>query len=197
MSLLINGRRSSVPAIHAIGRFTFRDQQTVADIFIFDDADYPVLLRFAVGGAAFQMIRVDLPQSGKPSIAKTIEAELAAKCRAEIPGICFEFASADLRPESDAALRDVARTVAAHADWKLSFEGHTDAVGNAAANLALSQRRADAVRLALTARYRVPAARVAATGLGQTTPKESNATLEGRARNRRVEIARTCQGATK
>lgn len=193
MSLLVNGRRSTVPVVHAKGNFTFRDEKMDGDFFMLDDAEHPLLLRVVIGGAAFQMIRVDFPEKGNGSMTRMIEADLESKCRAEIPGVYFEFGSADLRPESGAALAGIARTMGVHLDWKLSIEGHTDAVGSAAANLALSQRRAEAVRSALS-RYRVSASRLTATGFGQTKPKEPNTSLEGRARNRRVEIVRPCSG---
>ena len=192
MPLLINGRRSSVPVVHAVGSFTFRNAKVSGDFFVLDDAEHPLLLRAVIGGGAFQMIRVDMPASGNVSIAKHIEADLVSKCRAEIPGVYFDLASAQLRPESSASLADVARLLNAHPDWKLSIEGHTDAAGTVAGNLALSQRRADAVRTALSTGYRVAGARLTATGFGQTKPKESNATLEGRAHNRRVEMTRPC-----
>jgi OOP family OmpA-OmpF porin len=72
----------------------------------------------------------------------------------------------------------------------LSVEGHTDNIGTDAANLDLSRRRADAVRQALTSRYRVDAAKLTAAGFGAARPKEPNDTAEGRARNRRVELVR-------
>lgn len=192
MPLIVNGRRVTVPVAQARGSFAMQGRKVDGDFFILDDAQHPLLLKVVVGKSAFQMIRVDFPDAG--SAAKTLEAELASRCRAEIPGVYFDFGTADLRPESSGALADVGRVMTAHADWKLSVEGHTDAIGAASANLALSQRRADAVKAALTTRYRVPASRVTATGLGQTKPKESNTTIEGRARNRRVELVRSCPG---
>lgn len=192
MNLLVNGRRVSVPVVQARGSFALRDQKLEGDFFVLDDAEHPLLLRAVVDGAAFQMVRVDFPQAG--SVAKSVESDLVSACRAEIPGVYFEFASAALRPESNVALRDVAEAVARHPDWRLSIEGHTDATGNAASNVVLSSRRADAVRVALSARYRVPATRLSSAGFGQSKPREPNTTLEGRARNRRVEIVRACPG---
>ena len=65
-----------------------------------------------------------------------------------------------------------------------------DAIGGDAANLELSNRRADAVKQALATRYHVDPAKLTTAGFGATKPKESNDTAEGRARNRRVELAR-------
>jgi outer membrane protein OmpA-like peptidoglycan-associated protein len=66
-------------------------------------------------------------------------------------------------------------------------EGHTDSKGGEAANRALSQSRADSVRVFLI-QQGVPADRITAVGKGEDEPIASNKTAEGRANNRRVEI---------
>jgi outer membrane protein OmpA-like peptidoglycan-associated protein len=73
-------------------------------------------------------------------------------------------------------------------DWKLSITGHTDNIGGYAYNLALSQRRSASVKYALVERYRVDANRLSTGGDGNSAPVDTNDTLEGRARNRRVEL---------
>ena len=67
-------------------------------------------------------------------------------------------------------------------------EGHTDNQGNAAANLALSERRATSVVAWLAAHGDI-ASRLSAKGFGQTEPVADNSTDDGRAKNRRVELA--------
>ena len=71
---------------------------------------------------------------------------------------------------------------------RIRIEAHTDSQGGDAANLALSQQRAAAVRKVLSSAG-VPAARITAVGKGETDPLTDNGTAEGRARNRRVEIS--------
>jgi OOP family OmpA-OmpF porin len=71
----------------------------------------------------------------------------------------------------------------------LDIEGHTDNVGTAQLNQDLSQKRAQAVRQALVSQFAVPPGKLTATGFGFAHPVESNDTVEGRARNRRVELA--------
>ena len=76
-----------------------------------------------------------------------------------------------------------------HADLKLVIEGHTDNVGDAAANQALSEKRAAAVKAYLVGKG-VDASRLESKGLGATKPKVSNDTPEGRQTNRRVELVK-------
>jgi OmpA-OmpF porin, OOP family len=77
-----------------------------------------------------------------------------------------------------------------HGDLKLTIEGHTDNVGKAKANQALSEKRAAAVRQFLIDSYQVDGARLQAKGLGQTKPVGSNDTAEGKQSNRRVELVK-------
>jgi outer membrane protein OmpA-like peptidoglycan-associated protein len=67
---------------------------------------------------------------------------------------------------------------------------HTDNIGGDASNLTLSQPRSQAVRAALVERYAIDAATLTTSGFGASQPKATNDTIEGRARNRRVELVR-------
>ena len=71
----------------------------------------------------------------------------------------------------------------------MQVEGHTGNQGNAAANQALSERRAQAVVARVTA-HGVEASRLSSKGMGQTKPVADNGAEEGRAKNRRVELAK-------
>ena len=74
------------------------------------------------------------------------------------------------------------------------FEGHTDSIGTSVSNQRLSQRRAEAVLARLTTHMGARAQATLAVGYGASRPREPNATIEGRARNRRVELVRDCGG---
>jgi outer membrane protein OmpA-like peptidoglycan-associated protein len=123
------------------------------------------------------------------SLGGELESALAARGRARVYGVEFDLDSATLRAESRPVLDEVARTLAAHPDWQVAVEGHTDSTGGAAHNQQLSEARAAAVRDYL-AGHGVAAERLTSAGLGATRPVADNATELGRARNRRVEIAR-------
>ncbi|MCA0375288.1 MAG: OmpA family protein [Gemmatimonadetes bacterium] len=115
---------------------------------------------------------------------------LAESGRVATQGIYFDTGKDVIRPESTPTLKEIATMLSEHADLQLTIEGHTDNVGAAAANLALSQKRADAVRSALISQFGVDGARLTARGLGQTVPAAPNTTPEGRQQNRRVELVK-------
>lgn len=106
-----------------------------------------------------------------------------------LEGLEFDTGKDVIRPASDSILMAVAAALASKADLALLVQGHTDDVGDAAANLALSERRAKAVVTRLVALGLAPN-RLRAEGLGETQPIASNGTPEGRQRNRRVLLLR-------
>jgi len=104
-----------------------------------------------------------------------------------VPGSAFATGKAVLRPDSRKQLHAIVAFVQASPASKVRIESHTDNQADAKTNLALSQQRADAVRLSLIAQG-VAASRIQAVGLGAEQPIASNKTAAGRARNRRVEV---------
>ncbi len=108
--------------------------------------------------------------------------------------IHFDTGKDTIQPESRRILDEIAAILKSHAELKrVRVEGHTDSVGSRPYNLDLSQRRADAVVRALTARG-VAAGRLQAVGFGFDRPVASNATALGRAKNRRVEFTIVGEG---
>ena len=189
--LLVSGQRVSVPALHLKGSFTARSEKWAPNIWVLAQRDHPLILKLEDAGRVFQTVRADFGASDR---GRSIEGALARTCRVEVPGIYFEFNSAVLNPASDATIGTLADILSRHADWPVTIEGHTDSIGTSAANQSLSERRAAAVRDRLASRG-VAAARLRAVGYGQTKPRETNTTVEGRARNRRVELLRPCGGS--
>jgi outer membrane protein OmpA-like peptidoglycan-associated protein len=101
--------------------------------------------------------------------------------------VVFASNKATLLPGAREKLDDVADALKEAPDSKLVVEGHTDSRGSDALNQQLSQARADAVRAYLVRRG-VDASQVQAVGMGENQPVDDNASAEGRANNRRVEI---------
>ena len=186
--VLLDGLRTDLPALHLRGHFALAEKVLDAEFWFLADSANPLLLRSVSGRDVFQMIRIDRPTMATP----TVEDELRKDCRAEVPGVYFASARTDLEPESRPALFGIATMLKRHPDWSLAIEGHTDSIGGAASNKALSERRAAEVRSALVTTFGIDGSRLKVSGFGATRPKESNATLEGRARNRRVEVVRPC-----
>jgi outer membrane protein OmpA-like peptidoglycan-associated protein len=114
---------------------------------------------------------------------------LAASGRIALYGILFDTGKDAIKPESEKVLGEIAALLARDKALTLRIEGHTDNVGKPADNLALSKRRAEAVKRWLVGKG-VADARLEAAGLGDTKPVAPNGTDEGRAKNRRVELAR-------
>ncbi len=105
-------------------------------------------------------------------------------------GILFDFNSADIRPESEETLSEVAKYLAGDQSVKLLVVGHTDNVGTFEFNRDLSERRAKSVVNHLNSRYKVSPERLLPFGASFAAPAASNATEEGKAKNRRVELVR-------
>lgn len=101
--------------------------------------------------------------------------------------LLFQTGRADLLPNSYARIDRLANFLRQNTDRRLIVEGHTDSVGGDALNLALSQRRAEAVRAALVQRG-VDPSRISTYGYGKAYPVADNSSAEGRAMNRRVEV---------
>lgn len=101
--------------------------------------------------------------------------------------INFDFDSYKLRPESLPPLYDVAVMMKTYPEMRIKVYGHTDSIGSDAYNDVLSMQRANAVMQYLTGQG-IDANRIETSGFGKRYPIESNATPQGRFRNRRVEI---------
>ena len=102
--------------------------------------------------------------------------------------VYFNFNQSTVRPESQQALDEVGQILADRTDLQVEVQGHTDGIGGDAANLELSQTRADAVLEYLTSRFPGLAGRLTAVGLGESQPLADNSFVEGRQENRRVEF---------
>jgi hypothetical protein len=201
-SVLLNGKRTTVPALHARGDMTFVDRTITPELWWLDDPGNPMTLKWVVSSVnCYEIVtRIDFaPPGGDASGGGGggggggAAAGLTGKdCRSELSGVYFTTASAEVVEASLPALQRFAALMAQHPDWVVTVEGHTDNVGSAEYNMDLSTRRANAVREVLISQLKVPANRLLAKGYGLTRPVETNATDEGRAHNRRVEVSRSC-----
>jgi OOP family OmpA-OmpF porin len=188
MTILVNGRPTPLPVVHARGTLGDSD----GEFTFLDDPGNPLSLKYSYREMQLQVVRIEFAVNSTTAVAgaATIATQLASTGKAEIYGIYFDFASDRIKEESEPVLTEIAKALADNPAWRLSVDGHTDSIGGDSANLDLSKRRAAAVKQALVARHKVASARLTTDGFGASRPKETNATLEGRARNRRVELIR-------
>ncbi len=100
----------------------------------------------------------------------------------------FETGTSDLGAGPFDRLKQLAKLLRAEPGLRVALVGHTDAVGGLEPNIALSRRRAEAVRQRLIDAHGVAAGRIEAQGAGYLAPRASNLTKAGREENRRVEV---------
>ncbi len=105
-------------------------------------------------------------------------------------GILFDTNSDKIKPESYGAIKDIANVLTENADVKVRIIGHTDTDGDDTSNLALSKKRAAAVKEALASTFGIDASRMETDGKGESMPAGPNTTTEGKANNRRVEFVK-------
>lgn len=159
-------------------------------------AGYVQITRVTAAPLAAQPIEtpVDLDEPAvpravdEPTAATGIGAALDEVGAAVLDDLVFASGSASLTEGDYPSLAAVAAWLEANPDGTIALVGHTDASGTLAANVALSERRAEAVAEVLVGTYDVNPARVAAEGVGFLAPRATNQTEEGRQKNRRVEV---------
>ena len=129
---------------------------------------------------------IQLADEGAPN---QLASELQRNCHVALTGVLFDFDKATLKVESEPVLQRVVDLVKTSQTFSLEIQGHTDNVGDDDYNLKLSRARARSVLEWLVA-HGVPASRLASQGYGKARPVASNDDDLGRAKNRRVELAR-------
>lgn len=199
--VILNGQPTNLPVIHARGHFKFTGAEKVkalwsdpsalegdGELYVLDDPANPMMLQFGFGPVfQIRVLSITFPED-KPK--PQIEDQLAKQKKAVIYGIYFDFNEATIKKESQPVLQEIADAMKNNPDWVLTVNGHTDNIGGDRYNLDLSQRRAAAVKKALVEQYGIAPERMTTGGSGASSPVDTNETLEGRARNRRVELIR-------
>jgi outer membrane protein OmpA-like peptidoglycan-associated protein len=120
--------------------------------------------------------------------ANVMAGSIGTTGHAAVYGIYFDVNKADVKPESEPALKEIARLLSGNPNLKVYVVGHTDDVGGLDYNMKLSHARADAVVGILTSRHGMNPNRLIPLGVGPIAPVSTNKTEEGRAKNRRVEL---------
>src|SRR5690606_38861415 len=134
----------------------------------------------SVGGSDFYVNNIRIAKDVPDTRAKLEEGKL-------ISNLLFFTCTAKLKPESMGALLDVSKLLK-DATAPVKIIVHTDSDGDDAANLKLSQQRADAVKDILVNQYNIDESKLSTEGRGETQPIADNKSAEGKAQNRRVEF---------
>ena len=151
------------------------------------------LLGAGIGGLAGAGIGAYMDKQERDLRARTAGTDVQVTRQGDnlvlnIPsGITFAYDSANVQPQFQRTLDQVAETLAQYNETYIDVYGHTDSTGSDAYNQDLSERRAGSVASYLESRG-VQSARIGTRGFGETQPIASNDTDAGRAANRRVEI---------
>lgn len=130
------------------------------------------------------------PLDASDDVPKKKEIKVEVGKAIVLEGIVFRTGSAAIEPSSEEILEQAFNTLDQNKDITVEIRGYTDNVGSRAANLRLSQRRADAVKAWLVKKG-IAAARITTKGYGPDNPIADNKTAEGRQKNRRIEFFRT------
>src|SRR5438876_91802 len=192
MSVNLDGNPVNVPVIHATGRFGNGQQTAVGDFYFLDNKNNPALLQYSVQFTGENTPRTERYVLITPSADERgkMEQALAARKAYTTYGIHFDFDKASIRNDSVPLLRQITTALRNNPLWTLSITGHTDSIGDNAYNMKLSQARANSVK-AILVKLGVSPARLTTAGAGPSQPIATNKTLQGRALNRRVVLART------
>ncbi len=110
------------------------------------------------------------------------------KNRSIVREILFETGSSRIEPSEQSHIASICKEVHRRDNYRIRLTGNTDSVGTYESNLTLSEARAQAVARALTS-CGIPSSSIAISGVSFSKPKESNATEEGKAKNRRTRIS--------
>jgi outer membrane protein OmpA-like peptidoglycan-associated protein len=198
--MIVNDQRVDLAAIHLTGPMITLDKhpqpptKSDGEIFVLDDPSNPLVLNFRLknpkyhnGNFRLEVVKINFPVANPENV---LEKQLTQEKRAVTYGFYFDFNKDTLKPESEPVLKQIVQAMTDNPDWKLTVEGHTDNIGGDSYNLDLSKRRSEAVKQTLVSQYGIASDRLLTGGFGASRPVESNDTLEGRARNRRVELVR-------
>ena len=194
----------SVPSQLQVLRNYQNAARTAGGQVLFQDEESTTIRMVRGGSETWAMLEVGNAPSGVPIFMNVIvktamkqevtmdAAAMASSLRdsgeVAVYGIYFDTAKSDLKPESDGAVAEIAKLLKSQPGLKVFIVGHTDMVGDPAANVKLSQARAQSVINALVTKHSIAASRMTPFGAGPYAPVATNRNDDGRAKNRRVEL---------
>jgi len=173
-------------AIGGFGRYN-RTYQSPRPLFLFNqvpEEQGPADAQFAYGGITFTYRWI---KEEAPIIPPPVVPPVVAKKKIILRNVNFDFDKSNVRPDAEPILDEAVRLLKEEGEVTIICQGYTDSIGSASYNQGLSIRRANAVKQYLV-NHGIPANRITVQGMGEKDPVATNATADGRAQNRRVEL---------
>lgn len=164
---------------------------TFVRLFAVENHSWASEAKTAEGQTVVQLDIVDTKamEGGMVTVdANAMRKALQETGRVALYGIYFDSGKAAVKPESQEAVAEIAKLLAANASMRLLVVGHTDTDGSFATNRELSQKRAAAVVQQLVGSHGIAQSRLTPVGVGFAAPVATNRNSEGKAKNRRVEL---------
>jgi outer membrane protein OmpA-like peptidoglycan-associated protein len=169
-----------------------RPQGTVHIVLFAIGAHYDQTSWGVEKGQTLLFAHIIVKKSMENKLSKVMAEEMASTISdagsVALYGIYFDVNKAEVKPESEPMLQEMAKLLKTQPSLKLLVVGHTDNVGTFASNMDLAQRRAQAVVNTLVSKHGATSERLMPVGVSSAAPVASNKTEEGRAKNRRVEL---------
>ena len=191
--VLVENELVQAPVMRVTGEFRREKRSAIGHFLFLDNQQHPVVISYSIKfdfekhPRTVRMTRVSAGRSQR----EAMELTLKTLRKLDLYGIHFAFNKATIKRQAASLIADIGAMLQANPTWTLSIEGHTDAIGKPGYNLSLSEKRAAAVVSALVKRHGIDRQRLQSVGRGESNPKTTNDTLQGRAINRRVELIRT------
>jgi outer membrane protein OmpA-like peptidoglycan-associated protein len=191
MRLIVEDRIVEIPSLHARAVCGEGARTASGDFYFADDVRQPLLIESVLNFSWEKRPRTERITRVIDGLGLNPDMEQSLKTigKYDAYGLRFDFDSAVLRPESVRLVKEIAQMLSANAGWRIQIVGHTDSTGGPEYNIGLSDKRAEAVRIALVD-HGVAPDRLSSEGRGETQSKADNDSLAGRAINRRVEFRR-------
>jgi outer membrane protein OmpA-like peptidoglycan-associated protein len=174
---------------NAIKALTGPDTRYLAGKIRQADGEAYVAISLGLSYAQVDIVEMKAMDSGLVTVNAEVLADgIRSEGHVSVYGIYFDTGKSEIKPESEAALQEIAKMLRQEPALQVYIVGHTDNVGGFEMNMELSRARAAAVVDALVGGHGVEASRLEAHGVGPLAPVAPNTTSEGKDKNRRVEI---------
>lgn len=179
-------RMKHTPIVHGHFVSHLADKYVVGKIAT---PEHDIFISIAAADGYYELVTIVAEPMDMNNVSlKMMNEGIAKKGKIAIYDIYFDIGKSEVKSESTNALAIIANYLKENPDKKFLIVGHTDNTGDFKSNVTLSTERANAVIEKLVAEHGIEQTQLVPYGVGSVSPQMSNATDEGKARNRRVEL---------